>query len=146
MQALNVPIDPLHIGALDAALKAALPDKVIGISGYGSARPITIWLDDSTSEGDQIIADSTAQAHDPVFLSVDKTEIVGDGVDTATITVNAPKVGAAPVVLLIDGSAVPVTLTNGIGTVPLSSDPATVHVTVQNPENRTTDVITIEAR
>lgn len=145
MREITVNVGIMHSAALDTALRAALTDKVIGVSGYGETRPISIWLEDSASAADQLTATTTAQAHDPVFLSVDKTVIEGDGTDTATVTVNAPKVGAAPVVLLIAGSPIAVTLTNGVGTVPISSDPATIEVSVQNPNNRTTDVLTIEA-
>lgn len=146
MREVTVDTGRIHAAALDAALKAALPGKVVGLSSYGDARPVSIWLDDSVSAGEQVTAMGTAQAHDPVFLNVDKTVIEGDGVDTATITINAPKVGAAAVVLMIDGTAVPVALTNGVGSLPISSDPAVIQVTVQNPQNRTMDAVTIEAR
>ena len=147
MRELNLTLAAVHIGALDVALRAALPGQIVGLSTYGTDRPLSIWLADSASQADQTAAAANATAHDPVFLSADKTDIAADGLDTATITVQAPKPGAAPVSLLIGGVAVPVSLTNGVGTVTIrSSDPAIVAISVQNPQNRTADQIVVTAR
>lgn len=137
----------IHLGALDTALRAALPGKVIGASTYGPSRPISIFVDDSASGADETAALANAAAHDPVFLTVDKTAITADGVDAATVTVRAPKPGAAAVTLLVNGSPVPVTLANGVGAVEVASlDPDTITVSVQDGDNRSTDTITILAR
>lgn len=138
-------------GALDTALRAALGARCYGLSTYGAGRDISIWLDDSATATDQSQAGSLAAAHDPVFLTVDKTTIQRGGTDAATVTVNAPKIGAAPVTLAVStngGAPVdwPVTLVGGTGTDKLTSlDPATITVTVKNPANRSTDSLTIKA-
>jgi hypothetical protein len=147
MKELNATLTNVHPGALDAALRAALPGKVLGVSTYGPARPVSIWLDDSTTPSEETTAANTANAHDPVFLSADKTAIQANGTDTATITVSAPKPGAAAVTLLVAGSAVPVTLAGGVGAIQITSaDPVSIPVSVQNPSNRSTDQITVEAQ
>src|SRR5262249_37575516 len=96
---------------------------------------------------DDTLATLTANSHDPVFLSVDRQTITADGLDAATVTVRALKADAAPIILLVAGTAVPVTLTNGLGQVTIrSSDPATLAISLQNPQNRTTDQIVVTAR
>ncbi len=147
MRELNMTPGAVHIGALDATLKAAVPGKVIGVSTYGPDRPISIWMQDSATPSDETTLTTLAAAHDPVYLSVDKPAITADGSDTATITVNASKPGAAPVSLLVAGVVVPVTLVNGIGTVTITSaDPASIPISVQNAANRTTDQVIVTAR
>jgi hypothetical protein len=92
------------------------------------------------------LLDPPIAAHDPVFISADKTVITANGIDAAIITVSAPKQAAAAVSLLVAGTIVPVSLTNGVGTVEIASDdPASILVSVQNPTNRCLDTITIEA-
>ncbi len=146
MHEYNTLLANIHPGALDVALKAALPGKCFGLSTYGPARPISIWLDDTTTGADDTTAQNVISAHDPVFLSVDKTMIKADTADTATITVNAPKGNAAPVTLLIGGNAVPVALTGGLGTLQITSAaPTIITISVQNPQNRTSDTLSIEA-
>jgi hypothetical protein len=89
---------------------------------------------------------AAANAHDPVILSVDRTSIPADGATEAVVTVRAPKPGAAAVSLLVAGSPIAVTLTNGVGTIRITSaDPASIPVSVQNPANRSTDSLTVEA-
>lgn len=143
----NIILANIHDSALDQALKTALPGKCFGLSTYGDiSRPISIWLDDSATGSDQTTATNTATAHDPVFLSVDKTSIVANGTDTATITVKAPKVGAAAITLIVNGADVPVSLSSGVGTVSITSlDKTTITATVKSPANRSTDAITIQA-
>src|SRR4051794_36039761 len=117
----------IQTGALDTALKTALPGKVIGVSTYGPSRPISIWMDDSALPADDTAALNIAAAHDPVFLAVYKGTIAADGIDAATITISAPKASAAGVTLLVNGSAVPVTLSSGSGSVQITSaDPQTI--------------------
>ena len=145
MREVNVTLAAIHTLALDSALRAVLPGKTIGVSTYGPERPVSIWLEDSAAESEMTTAEALAAAHDPVFLTVDKTHIAADGVDTATITVSASQSGA-PVTLVVAGTPVSVTFINGIGTVTITSaDPATIPVSVQDPANRTTDSYSIEA-
>lgn len=147
MRELNAILDTVHTGALDSALKATVPGKVIGVSTYGPGRPISIWVQDSTSPTDEAALNAVVSAHDPVSLTVDKLIIIADSADTATVTVSAPKPGAAPVSLMIAGAIVPVPLVNGVGTVTITSaDPASIPVSVQNAANRTTDQIGVIAR
>lgn len=154
MHQLNVTLPYVHIGAISNILTGG---KIIGFSDYGDrTRPISIWMDDSATGADDSAAIALANAHDPVSLSVDKTSIQANGTDVATITVNAPKQGAAAVTITVTvtspgGSVssvdVPITLTNGVGSDTITSlDPCTITVTVKNPSNRSTDVITITAR
>jgi hypothetical protein len=129
-----------NTGGLDAALRAA-GIGIAGVStgGYG----VIVHLD---SADDIAAANAVVAAHDPVFLSVDKQLILADGLDEATVTVRAPKPGAAAVSLLVDGVAYPVTLTDGAGTFTIaSSDPLTFEVSVANPENRSADALIIQA-
>lgn len=146
MRELNLTLPNLHSDGLTAALKSALgADKALGISTYGNDRPISIWLADSATNADQQQAAAIALAHDPVFLSVDKSIIAANGLDTAMIYILAPKPGAA-VTLLIGTTPVAVILDKGIGAISLvSSDPASIPISVQNPANRTTDTLIVEA-
>jgi hypothetical protein len=146
MRELNMTLGAVHPAALDAALRAALPGKAVGVSTYDLARPISIWLDDTATPDDEASAAALADAHDPVFLSADRQSITADGSDPANLTVTAPKPGAAPVTLLVAGTAVPVTLTDGVGVLSIvSTDPTTITVSVQNAANRSADQLTIEA-
>ncbi len=168
MREIQVTIDFLHLSAFDTALKAALPGKVLGVSAPIAANgqvlsrsnpdgnastvitlgQVHVHLDDSATAADETAIASIAQAHDPVFLSVDKTAIAAANppTDAATVTIRAPKAGAAPVTLLVAGSPVPVTLVGGVGTLAISSaDPASIAVGVQAPANRSTDQLVIQA-
>jgi hypothetical protein len=146
MREVNLTLASIHSDALTVAIRSALgANKALGISTYGSSRPISIWLADTATPPDDQQAAAVALAHDPVFLSVDKGHIAADGIDTATIHVFAPKPGAA-VTLLIGNTPVPVTLTGGMGSITIVSiDPATIPVSVQNPANRSTDSVIVEA-
>jgi hypothetical protein len=146
MREQNVSLANFNVVALDATLRASVGAKIIGVSTYGPDRPISVWLDDSATAGDEATVTSLTAAHDPVFLSADKVTIAADGEDEAIITVEAPKSGAASVTLLVADTPVPVTLTNGVGTVSVSSeDPASISVSVQNGDNRSLDVLVVEA-
>ncbi len=146
MKEQNVSPAPVHIGALDGALRAALPGKIIGVSTYNALQPLSIWLDESSSADDESVAANIALAHDPVLLSVDKPTIQANGTDTATVTVRAPKPGAAAVTLIKNGIEYPVALVDGVATEPISSlDPTTITIAVKNPANRSTDMLTIQA-
>jgi hypothetical protein len=169
MRDLTVTMDFLHIAAFDAALRAALPGKIVGVSAPVAANghvlsranagqsgnrtllvgQVRVHLDDTATPADEALVNGLALAHDPVFLSVDKTTILAAHAPTDAVTVSvwSPKMGAAPVTLIIARTAVPVTLTEGIGTVVINSaDPASVGVSLQNPANRSTDQLVIEAR
>jgi hypothetical protein len=136
-------IENLHTPALHNALAAVLGGNFIGISTYGTDRPFSAWL---AGPDDETAAIVVITAHDPVSLSVDKSTITADGRDTATITVQTFRPDAEPVTLLVNDTPVPITLTNGIGTLEITSDdPTTITIVVQNPENRTTDILTVEA-
>src|SRR5260221_7928032 len=99
MREVNVTLAAIHTLALDSALRAALPGKVVGVSTYGPERPVSLWLEDSATDLDVTSAEALAAAHDPVFLTVGKTHIEADGVDTSTITVSAVPAGAPPPLL-----------------------------------------------
>src|SRR5690242_7783284 len=120
MKSTQALIGQCNAGALDQALKVALPGKVIGVSTYGPDMPITMFLEDSASAGDIVTAQALATAHDPVFLGTNKKQIAADGIEMAGIIVQAPKPGAANVVLTVTVSGVsqdlPITLVSGIGT------------------------------
>ena len=146
MRELSLMAGEVNSGGLDAALKAVMGSKVLGVSTYGPLRPISVWLDETTTPGDDADATSIVSAHDPVFLSVNRTSIPADGATEAVVTVRAPGKNAADVSLIVAGTVVPVTLINGVGTIRVSSaDPASIPVSVQNPANRSTDSLTVEA-
>ncbi len=147
MQEINATLTAWREEALHAALKTALGAKCYGISTYGPGRDISIWLDDTAVQADKDSAAALAAAHDPVFLSVDKTTITANGTDAATVTVRAGKPGAAAVTLLVNGATDwAFTLTDGVGSDTLTAiDPATITISVKNPDNRSTDVLTVEA-
>lgn len=147
MQEINATLTAWREEALHAALKTALGAKCYGISTYGPGRDISIWLDDTAAQADLDTAAALAAAHDPVSITVDKTTILANGADAATVTVRAGKPGAAAVTLLINGvTDWAFTLTDGVGTDTLVSlDPATITLTVKNGSNRSTDSLTIEA-
>lgn len=166
----------LHLGALSTALAAAL-----GIKSHGArcvwndtTKVPSTWtpgpdplnpsagavqnfgtcflsMDDTAQPADDTAALNLAAAHDPVFLSADKTTIQANGTDLATITVNAPKSGAAPVTVVCTPTAGPqvteaVPLVAGVGTMQFkSSVQGSYTLTVQNPSNRSTDALVITA-
>jgi len=96
MREVNVVLGQIDTGALDLALRAALAEKILGVSTYGVDRPISIWLDESADDADAAAVEGVAAAHDPVFLAADKTSIAAGEADMATISVSALKSGAAP--------------------------------------------------
>lgn len=152
MKEINATLTDWHSPALHAACVAALGfvetgGKFGGVSTYGAHRPISLWLDDSAVQADLDSAAALAAAHDPVTITVDKTTIVANGTDAATVTVRAPKPGAAAVTLQINGvTDWPIALTNGVGTDTLTAlDAGVITITCKNSSNRTTDVLTVEA-
>lgn len=149
---VNTTLPFYHTVALSNALKAALAAAVDGISVYGPSRPIDmLWLGNAAilTAPQEVTAQAIFDAHDPVFLTVDKTSVLADGTDTAIISVSAPKVGAAGVTLICtkpDGGTVTqvISMTNGAGSTTFQTSLAGPYtITLQNPSNRTTDQLLI---
>jgi predicted aspartyl protease len=143
-------ISLVHIGALDRAIRTILTAKFDGLvlsSINEQAEPMKVVLSDSAIQADLDTVATLVSSHDPVFLNADKLSVTADGVDTATITVSAPKPGAASVTLLVNGTPISVLMSGGVGTIQITSvDPQTITVGVQSPANRTTDTLSIAAR
>lgn len=151
---INTVLPYYHTTALGNALKAAVPSAIDAISAYGPTRPISmLWLgnDAVLTAPQEATAQAIFDAHDPVFLSADKLSVLSDGSDIITITVSAPKTGAAAVTLICtkpDGTALTqaVPLTSGVGTTTFKTKIEGVYlITLQNPSNRTTDQLTLTA-
>lgn len=156
---LNAP--NIHLAALDAALRAALPNKVFGLNASIGANGLVtvrnnngqvingqfaVILDDATIQADDTTAQTVTDAHDPVFIAADKMTILANGTDVVIITINAPKQGAAPIVLLINSIPTPVPLKSGVGQVKISSPTVgALNISLQNPGNRSADVLTVQA-
>lgn len=139
----------IHLFALDLALRSALPGKFSGASTYMVAPP-DVFLTNTFTEADQPTLDATVAAHDPVFITLSKTAIRADGLDSVTVTVTAPKPGAAAVILLVTSSAGvtewPFTLVNGAASDTLTAlDPDLLTLSLKTPANRSTDSLTITA-
>jgi hypothetical protein len=130
--------------ALDRALRAALGD-LIGGSATGPYGAKVYFIAEPTAQ--QIAnAQSVIDAHDPIFIDVDKTLIAADGIGVTTVTVRAPKPGASPVTLDINGQQVAVELTGGIGNIEITAiDPVSIKIEVDNPGNRCAETLTILA-
>lgn len=151
---VNTSLAYYHTMALSNALVAALPGVIDSISAYGGNRSITLLLagqEAILTAPQEVTAQGIFDAHDPVFLSIDKTTVQADGSDQATITVTAPKPGAAAITLVCtkpDGSTVTqaVALTAGVGTTTFKTTlEGTYTITLQNASNRTTDSLVIQA-
>lgn len=143
-----------NLDALNAAVVGALPTKVDSFQTYGDERPFTfllVGIPVTFSPADEVTVQGILNAHDPVFLTVDKVQVQANDVDTFTVTVNAPRPGAAPVSLTVSVNGgvavvVPVTLTNGVGTSSFTAkDPGTITIAVQNPGNRYAGNLTVKA-
>lgn len=179
MREILATIPFLHSTALAVALDLSLGTKTLGVKSamQGGHVPVTWELDgplpvmpddpmpniiynpgtcnllmnDSAQPADDQTALSLIAAHDPVFLSVDKGGIRANGIEVATITVEAPKNGAAAVSLVCTpdiGPAVvePIVLVNGVGVTQFKTAIAAIYtITVQNAANRSTDSLTIKA-
>lgn len=149
---VNTTLANYQLGALSNAIKAALPSAVDGLSAYGPNRAIDMLYQGNIATltaPQETTAQGIFDAHDPVYLTVDKNSVIADGTDTATITVTAPKVGAAAITLVCtkpDGTTTTdlITMTNGVGTTTFKTSLAGAYtITLQNPTNRTTDQLTI---
>ena len=97
-------------------------------SGDGAHDTIVEWRDAGIPEPtaqdliDAQAAYTDAAANGPLALNADKTQISGDGVDTATITISYLLPYPASIDVLVNGEAVSVELVNGVGTLELVSD------------------------
>lgn len=138
----------INLQALFEAVKATYADCVgVGWDGDTPRPDFALSADETKRQA----AAAIVATHDPVFLTADKTSIAANGTDAVTVTVSAPKVGAAPVTLLItkpDGSTVTqaVTMTGGAGSVQLKTLLyGSYGITITNSANRTMDVLTVEA-
>jgi len=141
--------------ALDAALRAALGEDMVGISwgidhdGNELRVHVVAFPDTATTDA----ANAVIAAHDPVLLQADKTSITpyGDGApesaDRATITVWAPREDAAPVVLMVEGQEVALdTSVDGTDTVEIiSQGSGVIDISVKNPTNRCSRTLSIVA-
>lgn len=142
----QMTIDALHEAALDQAIHSTIGSMFIGLSTYGGTRPISLWFEDAATPNDIMAATVILTTHDPVFLSINKTRIAANGLDAAIVTVRVLRLNAEPVTLLVNNAPVLITLTNKIGTLEITSaDPANITIAVQNPVNRTTDSLILEA-
>lgn len=151
---VNTSLAYYNTASLSSALIAALPGVVDSLSTYGPNRAIDMLLLGNPAvltAPQEITAQNIFNAHDPVFITADKTGIQSDGSDTATITVNAPKPGAAAINLICtkpDGTTIvqAVALVGGVGTTTFKTKiEGTYTITLQNAANRTTDSLTIQA-
>lgn len=151
---VNTILTYYNLMALSSALKTALPDAIDAVSAYGADRAMDLYLlgvPAVLTAPQETTTQDIFDDHDPVFLTIDKTEIEADGTDQATITVTAPKPGAAAIVLVCtkpDGTTVTesVSLVSGVGTTTFKTKVEGIYtITLQNPSNRTTDSLTIEA-
>jgi hypothetical protein len=135
----------VHTWALDQAIRAQLEEATFGgvsTGGYG----LRVHFVGTPTAEQQAMVDGIIAAHDPVFLDVDRAVITADGVDTVAVIVRTLKPNATAVTLLINNVEQAVELVNGVGTVEVASeDPQTIQVSVKNPANRTTDMISIQA-
>jgi hypothetical protein len=147
-------------------LRAVLPGKVFGLTasvdgtgkvtqrnndGSITLAAVHLLLSDAADEVDQGVALAVVSAHDPVTLRASKTSLTADGLDSVTISVTAPALAAAAVILLVAVNGVPfgeqaVVLAGGLGSHVLTAlDPATIVISLKTPGNRSTDVLTIQA-
>lgn len=147
VQMIELGDQAVHMAALHDVLSDQFGATYFGLSQFSDGIVRAVVIDDF-ADGTSLLA--TVQAHDPVFLAVDRETISADGVDAAIVTVSAPKAGAAPVVLQIAPSAgdlveQPVDLVGGVGTVEIASvDPQVVTVSVRDGAARTSDRIDIQ--
>lgn len=137
--------EAVNFWALDAAIRAELGEAVSGIS-LGAPDPegrrLRVHFTDTPTPEQEAAAGAVIDAHDPVFLSVDKTTIQADGIDEAVVTIRA----ASPVTLIVNGQDVAVELENGVGELGVTSDgPQTIRIVVKDGVNRCLDVLEVRA-
>lgn len=159
MQIYTQPLTVCNPSALSQALTAVLPAVMAGGGIQAHTDPanaviggmIDVNIADNATASDKANITGIINAHDPVFLTVDKTRLKADDTERCTINVTAPKPGAAAVVLSIscNGSApvdFPVSLAGGVGSDYFTcKDPASITIRVKNGANRSVDILTVEA-
>lgn len=137
---------PVNLFALQTAARTQFGSVYIDSNNTDFGTTWTVYLSNTVANA-AAQWDAIMQGHDAVFISADKTQITADDTDFATITVKAPKPGAASVRLLVNGTPVPVSLVAGAGIIQLTSkDAGSIVVSVENPANRCLDSITIIAQ
>jgi hypothetical protein len=154
--ALVAPVYKVHTAALNEMIKTVpnCSGATFHEDGPGMYRVIAENLGPmGTGTPDDLLAAQTVlDAHDPVFLSASKLAIRADDLDEVTVTVTALKPDAAPVVLLvsINGGAASewaISLVDGVGSdVITAADPCSITITLKDPDNRSTDALTLIAR
>lgn len=139
------------LGALRNAAIAAFGTQFIDCNMTGNGTSVTCYLQNPVG-GQQATWDGIVSSQDPVILTLDKPTMLTDGVDFVTVSVNAPKPGAAAVTLQVtlpDGSTQTqaVTMTGGVGSVQIKTQLfGSYSVTITGATNRTTDVLSFEAK
>lgn len=132
---------------LQAAAQAAFGAAYVDCNATDSGASLTVYLTQAVPN-QQTTWDGLVGAQDPVFIGQDKALVIADGTDFVTVTVNAPRPGAAPVTLQItqpSGQVVtqPVTMTSGVGSVQIRTFLYGIHqIAVLNPANRCATTLT----
>lgn len=110
----------VHIGVLDAAMRAQFGARISGLSLSGDALRV-LFLDDFTAQ-DETDAQAVIDAHDPAFVQTVR------GGNLTSVTVNVPRnlQAASAVTLVIDG-------VNAPATIPLAAGVAVYEVESEKP-------------
>lgn len=142
---------PRGIEILDPILRTIGGSQYYGLNTYGDGRPGDMIYDEAMAQATLDALNATVSAFDPVFFDLDKVTIKSDGTDTATLYVDAPKVGAASVTITITQGAssqdVPITLdAGGLGALPITSNSqGIISLTLKNGTGRNTETLIIWA-
>lgn len=88
-----------RVEVVDRALRNKLGDKIVGASSGGGK--VRAHLTDASAIADEQTAQTVLENYGALNLSVDKTAISADGVDTATITYATT--GTVDYVVYLDG-------------------------------------------
>lgn len=131
---------------LHAAAAAAFGAVFIDANSTDNGASATVYLTQPVAN-QQATWDALVAAQDPVFLGLDRDQVLADGTDFVTVTVTATKPGAAPVTIQVTGpcgctNTQLVTLTSGQGSVQIRTflyGPQTI--TLVNPANRNGDTL-----
>lgn len=128
-----------------ALVRALIEDGSSVFSDYAHDAPALVG--NAAAQATRAIID----AHDPVFITIAPSNIAANGVDAATITVTTVRPAPAPVILLIGGTEVPITLVNGgdsvgVGSVSVTSvDAATIPIALKDGAFRNPAVSLLQA-
>lgn len=134
----------VNMPLLRTAAAASFGAAFIDCNETDNGASLTVYLTNPVT-GQQATWDGLCGAQDPVRLAIDKTTVLADGTDFATVTVSALKPGAAAVTLAVVGpggatTLQPVTLAAGVGSVQIKTSMYGLHtVSIQNPANRCSD-------